>query len=39
MLTITLLLGSSIRELMSRQLGYDIENILKTWDVAGFSES
>ena len=39
MLTITLLLGSSIRELMSRPLGYDIENILKTWDVAGFSES
>ena len=39
MLTITLLLGSSIRELMSRPLGYDIEDILKTWDVAGFSES
>jgi putative ABC transport system permease protein len=39
MLTITLLLGSSIRELMSRPLGYDIENILKTWDIAGFSES
>ena len=39
MLTITLLLGSSIRELMNRPLGYDIENILKTWDVAGFSES
>ena len=39
MLTITLLLGSSIRELMSRPLGYDIENILKTWGVAGFSES
>ena len=39
MLTITLLLGSGIRELMNRPLGYDIENILKTWDVAGFSES
>ena len=39
MLTITLLLGSSIRELMSRPLGYDIENILKTWGVAGFSGS
>ncbi|MBQ8712946.1 MAG: ABC transporter permease [Prevotella sp.] len=39
MLTITLLLGSSIRERMNRPLGYDIENILKTWDVAGFSES
>ncbi|MBQ8466254.1 MAG: FtsX-like permease family protein [Prevotella sp.] len=39
MLTITLLLGSSIRELMSRPLGYDIEDILKTWDVAGLSES
>ena len=39
MLTITLLLGSGIRELMSRPLGYDIENILKTWGVAGFSES
>ena len=39
MLTITLLLGSSIRELMSRPLGYDIENILKTWDIAGFDES
>jgi len=24
---------------MNRPLGYDIENILKTWDVAGFSES
>jgi putative ABC transport system permease protein len=39
MLTVTLLLGSSIRELMNRPLGYDIENILMTWDVAGFSES
>ena len=39
MLTITLLLGSSIRELMSRPLGYDIEGILKTWDVANLSES
>ena len=39
MLTITLLLGSSIRERMNRPLGYDIENILKTWGVADFSES
>ena len=39
MLTITLLLGSSIRELMSRPLGYDIEGILKTWDIANLSES
>ena len=39
MLTITLLLGSSIRERMDRPLGYNIKNILKTWDVAGFSES
>ena len=39
MLTITLLLGSGIRELMNRPLGYDIENILKTWDISGFSES
>ena len=39
MLTITLLLGSSIRERMNRPLGYDIENILKTWDVVNLNES
>jgi len=39
MLTITLLLGSGIRELMNRPLGYDIENILKTWDISGLNES
>ena len=39
MLTITLLLGSSIRERMNRPLGYDIENILKTWDVVNRNES
>jgi len=39
MLTVTLLLGSGIRERMNRPLGYDIGNILETWDVAGFSES
>ena len=39
MLTITLLLGSSIRELMNRPLGYDIENILETWDIASLNES
>ena len=39
MLTITLLLGSSIRERMSRPLGYDIDNILSTWDIAYLSET
>jgi len=39
MLTITLLLGSSIRERMSRPLGYDIENILGTWDIASLNET
>ena len=39
MLTVTLLLGNGIRERMNRPLGYSIENILKTWDIAGFSES
>ena len=39
MLTITLLLGRSIRELMNRPLGYDIENILETWDISSLNES
>ena len=39
MLTVTLLLGSGIRERMNRPLGYDIDNILKTWDIVGFTES
>ena len=39
MLTITLLLGSSIRELMDRPLGYDIENILETWGISSLNES
>ena len=39
MLTITLLLGSSIHERMSRPLGYDIENILSTWDIAYLNET
>ena len=39
MLTITLLLDSSIRERMSRPLGYDIENILSTWDIAYLNET
>ena len=39
MLTITLLLGSSIRERMNRPLGYNIDNILKTWDIGSFNES
>ena len=39
MLTITLLLSDSIRERMNRPLGYDIENILKTWDIAGLNEN
>lgn len=39
MLTVTLLLGNGIRERMNRPLGYSIDNILKTWDIAGFSES
>ena len=39
MLTITLLLSSSIRERMSRPLGYDIENILRTKDIASLNEA
>lgn len=39
MLTITLLLSSSIRERMSRPLGYDIENILTTWGVSNLNET
>ncbi|MBR1414911.1 MAG: ABC transporter permease [Prevotella sp.] len=39
MLTITLLLGSGIRERMNRPLGYDIDNILKTWGISGLNES
>ena len=39
MLTITLLLSSSIRERMSRPLGYDIENILTTWGVSNLNEA
>ena len=39
MLTITLLLGSSIRELMNRPLGYDIENIFETWGISSLNES
>ena len=39
MLTITLLLGRSIRELMNRPLGYDIENILETWGISSLNES
>ena len=39
MLTITLLLGNSIRERMNRPLGYDIDNILKTWDISALNES
>ena len=38
MLTITLLLGSGIRELMNRPLGYDIDNILKA-HIYGLNES
>ena len=39
MLTITLLLSNSIGERMSRPLGYDIENILGTWDIASLNET
>ena len=39
MLTVTLLLGSGIRERMNRPLGYNIDNILKTWDISTLSES
>ena len=39
MLTITLLLSSGIRERMDRPLGYDIENILKSWDIVSLNES
>lgn len=39
MLTVTLLLGSNIREKMNQPLGYDIDNILETWNIAGFNQS
>ena len=39
MLTVTLLLNSGIRERMSQPLGYDIDNILETYDIAGLNES
>ena len=39
MLTVTLLLSSSIRERMNQPLGYDLENILKTWDISSLNES
>ena len=39
MLTVTFLLGSGIRELMNRPLGYDIENILETWGISSLNES
>lgn len=39
MLTVTLLLGSNIREKMDQPLGYDIDNILETWNIAGFNQS
>ena len=39
MLTITLLLGSGIRERMNRPLGYDIENVLETWGVVSLNDS
>jgi len=39
MLTVTLLLGSGIREKMCQPLGYDVENILTTWGVSSLGES
>jgi len=39
MLTVTLLLGSSIRERMNQPLGYDIDNILETRGISGLNES
>jgi len=37
MLTVTLLLGSSIRQQMSQPLGYDIDNVLETWGIHNLS--
>ena len=39
MLTVTLLLGSSIRERMNQPLGYEIDNILEVEGVSGLNES
>ena len=39
MLTVSLLLSSYIRSMMSQPLGYDIENILQTWGVSNMSET
>ena len=39
MLTITLLLGSGIRERMNRPLGYNVDNILETWGISTLNES
>ena len=39
MLTVSLLLSSNIRSLMSQPLGYDIENILQTWGISNLTES
>ena len=39
MLTVTLLLGSNIQGKMDQPLGYDIDNILETWNVAGFNQA
>ena len=39
MLTVTLLLSSGIREHMNRPLGYDIENILKSWEISSLNDS
>ena len=39
MLTVSLLLGSHIRSLMSQPLGYHIENILQAWGVSSMSDT
>ena len=39
MLTVTLLLGSGIREKMNQPLGYDIDYILETWNIGGLNQS
>ncbi|MBR5717113.1 MAG: ABC transporter permease [Bacteroidales bacterium] len=39
MLTITLLLGSGIRQRMTQPLGYDIEGVLETWGAMNFDQT
>lgn len=39
MLTVTLLLGSTIRQRMNQPLGYETDNILETWGVGGLNQT